>query len=92
MFIVFVPVWMFLFLPPLMVLRGQTEGFLRAVAPASAQDDQSSGGSDQSSSQGSSYDPATHGNSYDPNSSISGPSSSGTSSDTGTSGGVTTAK
>jgi hypothetical protein len=51
---------------------------LTAIAPASAQDDQSSGGSHQSSSQGSSYDPATHGNSYDPNSSISGPSSSGT--------------
>src|SRR5215472_9078617 len=35
MFIVFVPVWMFLFLPPLMVLRGQTEGFLRAVGTLS---------------------------------------------------------
>jgi phosphatidate cytidylyltransferase len=35
MFIVFVPVWMFLFLPQLMVLRGQTEGFLRAVGTLS---------------------------------------------------------
>jgi phosphatidate cytidylyltransferase len=35
MFIVFVPVWMFLFLPTLMVLKGQTEGFLRAVGTLS---------------------------------------------------------
>ena len=31
MFIVFIPVWMFLFFPALMALRGQTQGFLRAV-------------------------------------------------------------
>jgi phosphatidate cytidylyltransferase len=31
MFIVFVPVWMFLFFPALMALSGQTQGFLRAV-------------------------------------------------------------
>jgi len=35
LFMVFIPVWMFLFLPPLMVLRGQTEGFLRAVGTLS---------------------------------------------------------
>jgi phosphatidate cytidylyltransferase len=35
MFIVVVPVWMFLFLPTLMVLKGQTEGFLRAVGTLS---------------------------------------------------------
>ena len=31
MFIVFVPVWMFLFFPALMALNGETQGFLRAV-------------------------------------------------------------
>ena len=31
MFIVFIPVWMFLFMPMVMVFQGQTEGFLRAV-------------------------------------------------------------
>jgi len=31
MFVVFIPVWMFLFVPMVMVLLGQTEGFLRAV-------------------------------------------------------------
>ena len=36
MFIVFVPVWMFLFLPPLLVLRGRSEGFLRAVGTISS--------------------------------------------------------
>ncbi len=35
MFIVFVPVWMFLFFPALMALRGQTQGFLRAVGTLS---------------------------------------------------------
>ncbi len=30
MFIVFVPVWLFLFFPALMALRGDTQGFLRA--------------------------------------------------------------
>src|ERR1044071_5498556 len=35
MFIVFVPVWVFLFLPPLLVLRGRSEGFLRAVGTIS---------------------------------------------------------
>jgi phosphatidate cytidylyltransferase len=32
MFIVFVPVWMFLFFPALMALRGDTQGFLRGSA------------------------------------------------------------
>ncbi len=31
MFVVFIPVWMFLFLPMVMVLQGQTDGFLRAI-------------------------------------------------------------
>jgi len=31
MFVVFIPVWMFLFFPMLMALRGDTHGFLRAV-------------------------------------------------------------
>lgn len=35
MFIVFIPVWAFLFLPALMALRGETEGFLRAVGTLS---------------------------------------------------------
>ena len=35
MFIVFVPVWMFLFFPALMALRGDTTGFLRAVGTLS---------------------------------------------------------
>ena len=35
MFIVFVPVWMFLFFPALMALNGETEGFLRAVGTLS---------------------------------------------------------
>ena len=35
MFIVFVPVWMFLLFPALMALRGETEGFLRAVGTLS---------------------------------------------------------
>ncbi len=35
MFVVFVPVWMFLFFPALMALRGETEGFLRAVGTLS---------------------------------------------------------
>ncbi|HSD91979.1 MAG TPA: phosphatidate cytidylyltransferase [Methyloceanibacter sp.] len=35
MFIVFVPVWMFLFFPALMALRGETQGFLRAVGTLS---------------------------------------------------------
>ena len=35
MFIVFVPVWMFLFFPALMALRGDTQGFLRAVGTLS---------------------------------------------------------
>ncbi|MFD0985975.1 phosphatidate cytidylyltransferase [Methyloligella solikamskensis] len=35
MFIVFVPVWMFLFFPIVMALRGETEGFLRAVGTLS---------------------------------------------------------
>jgi phosphatidate cytidylyltransferase len=35
MFIVFVPVWMFLFFPALMAARGETEGFLRAVGTLS---------------------------------------------------------
>jgi phosphatidate cytidylyltransferase len=35
MFIVFIPVWMFLFFPALMALRGQTQGFLRAVGTLS---------------------------------------------------------
>jgi phosphatidate cytidylyltransferase len=35
MFIVFVPVWMYLFFPALMALRGQTQGFLRAVGTLS---------------------------------------------------------
>jgi phosphatidate cytidylyltransferase len=35
MFIVFVPVWMFLFFPPLMAARGETQGFLRAVGTLS---------------------------------------------------------
>jgi phosphatidate cytidylyltransferase len=35
MFIIFVPVWMFLFFPALMALRGQTQGFLRAVGTLS---------------------------------------------------------
>ena len=35
MFIVFIPVWMFLFFPALMALRGETEGFLRAVGTLS---------------------------------------------------------
>jgi phosphatidate cytidylyltransferase len=35
MFIVFIPVWMFLFFPALMALRGETDGFLRAVGTLS---------------------------------------------------------
>jgi phosphatidate cytidylyltransferase len=35
MFIVFVPVWMFLFFPALMALNGETQGFLRAVGTLS---------------------------------------------------------
>jgi phosphatidate cytidylyltransferase len=35
MFIVFVPVWIYLFFPALMALRGQTQGFLRAVGTLS---------------------------------------------------------
>jgi phosphatidate cytidylyltransferase len=35
MFVVFVPVWMFLFFPALMALRGETSGFLRAVGTLS---------------------------------------------------------
>ncbi|XSG81927.1 MAG: phosphatidate cytidylyltransferase [Methyloligella sp. ZOD6] len=35
MFIVFVPVWMFLFFPIVMALRGETEGYLRAVGTLS---------------------------------------------------------
>lgn len=35
MFIVFIPVWAFLFFPALMALRGETEGFLRAVGTLS---------------------------------------------------------
>ena len=35
MFIVFVPVWMFLFFPVLMAARGETQGFLRAVGMVS---------------------------------------------------------
>jgi phosphatidate cytidylyltransferase len=35
MFIVFVPVWLFLFFPALMALRGDTHGFLRAVGTLS---------------------------------------------------------
>lgn len=35
MFIVFVPVWLFLFFPALMALRGDTRGFLRAVGTLS---------------------------------------------------------
>ncbi len=35
MFIVFVPVWMFLFFPALMALNGETHGFLRAVGTLS---------------------------------------------------------
>ena len=35
MFIVFIPVWMFLFFPALMALRGETQGFLRAVGTLS---------------------------------------------------------
>jgi phosphatidate cytidylyltransferase len=35
MFIVFVPVWMFLFFPALMALRGETAGYLRAVGTLS---------------------------------------------------------
>jgi len=35
MFIVFVPVWMFLFFPALMALRGDTQNFLRAVGTLS---------------------------------------------------------
>jgi len=35
MFIVFIPVWMFLGFPALMALRGETQGFLRAVGTLS---------------------------------------------------------
>ena len=35
MFVIFIPVWMFLFLPMVMVLLGQTDGFLRAVGTLS---------------------------------------------------------
>ncbi|ODA66224.1 Phosphatidate cytidylyltransferase [Methyloligella halotolerans] len=35
MFVVFVPVWMFLFFPIVMALRGETEGYLRAVGTLS---------------------------------------------------------
>ncbi|HSB59272.1 MAG TPA: phosphatidate cytidylyltransferase, partial [Methyloceanibacter sp.] len=35
MFIVFIPVWTFLFFPALMALRGETQGFLRAVGTLS---------------------------------------------------------
>lgn len=35
MFMVFIPVWMFLFLPMVMVIRGETEGFLGAVGTLS---------------------------------------------------------
>ena len=35
MFIVFIPVWAFLFFPALMTLRGETQGFLRAVGTLS---------------------------------------------------------
>ena len=35
MFVVFIPVWMLLFLPMVMVLQGQTDGFLRAVGTVS---------------------------------------------------------
>jgi phosphatidate cytidylyltransferase len=35
MFIVFIPVWSFLFFPALMALRGETQGFLRAVGTLS---------------------------------------------------------
>jgi phosphatidate cytidylyltransferase len=35
MFVIFIPVWMFLFFPALMALRGETQGFLRAVGTLS---------------------------------------------------------
>ncbi|HEX9810183.1 MAG TPA: phosphatidate cytidylyltransferase [Alphaproteobacteria bacterium] len=35
LFIIFIPVWMFLFFPMLMALRGETGGFLRAVGTLS---------------------------------------------------------
>jgi phosphatidate cytidylyltransferase len=35
MFIIFIPVWVFLFFPALMALRGETQGFLRAVGTLS---------------------------------------------------------
>jgi phosphatidate cytidylyltransferase len=35
MFVVFVPVWMFLFFPALMAVKGETDGFLRAVGTLS---------------------------------------------------------
>ena len=35
MFVVFIPVWAFLFFPALMALRGETQGFLRAVGTLS---------------------------------------------------------
>jgi phosphatidate cytidylyltransferase len=35
MFIIFIPVWTFLFFPALMALRGETQGFLRAVGTLS---------------------------------------------------------
>ncbi|MEK9660487.1 MAG: phosphatidate cytidylyltransferase [Alphaproteobacteria bacterium] len=35
MFIIFIPVWMFLLLPAVMVLRGVTDGFLRAIGTLS---------------------------------------------------------
>lgn len=35
MFVVFIPVWTFLFFPALMALRGETQGFLRAVGTLS---------------------------------------------------------
>jgi phosphatidate cytidylyltransferase len=35
MFVVFIPVWMFLLFPALMALRGETQGFLRAVGTLS---------------------------------------------------------
>jgi phosphatidate cytidylyltransferase len=35
MFVIFIPVWMFLFFPALMALRGETQGFLGAVGTLS---------------------------------------------------------
>ncbi len=35
MFVIFIPVWMFLFLPMIMVFKGQTDGFLKAAGTVS---------------------------------------------------------